>query len=130
MHPSRDSGVNFEVVPGPAHLKLRTPQAMSHFLGIASGGGARARKQGATARAMLCIAIWFRQAREGGGTLAQSEGADGGEYSRQRTLSTCTTTRSKSVKRSSPELSGARRSSPELPGALRSSPGSSPQLPG
>eukprot|EP00969_Alexandrium_andersonii_P241627 10669401-Alexandrium_andersonii.AAC.1 len=30
MHPSGASGTNFEVVPGPAQFKLRTPEASLH----------------------------------------------------------------------------------------------------
>eukprot|EP00969_Alexandrium_andersonii_P263008 11626319-Alexandrium_andersonii.AAC.1 len=38
MHPSGDSGINVEAVPGPAQFKLRTPQALSHVLGSEVSG--------------------------------------------------------------------------------------------
>eukprot|EP00969_Alexandrium_andersonii_P095793 4230623-Alexandrium_andersonii.AAC.1 len=38
MHPSRASGSKCEAIPGPAQFKLRTPQAISYFLGLESSG--------------------------------------------------------------------------------------------
>eukprot|EP00969_Alexandrium_andersonii_P353146 15439225-Alexandrium_andersonii.AAC.1 len=31
-HPSRASGANLEAVPGPAQFKLRSPEAILHFI--------------------------------------------------------------------------------------------------
>eukprot|EP00969_Alexandrium_andersonii_P297992 13170509-Alexandrium_andersonii.AAC.1 len=32
MHPSRASGTNSEDAPGPAQFKVRTPEAILHFM--------------------------------------------------------------------------------------------------
>eukprot|EP00969_Alexandrium_andersonii_P372354 15481532-Alexandrium_andersonii.AAC.1 len=38
MHPSRDSGANFEAISGPAQFQVRTPEAISASCGPPSDG--------------------------------------------------------------------------------------------